>query len=119
MTLKKVFIKAHKSLKSIDITSKKCYNISIDGKEITPLKTSNTSAYITYILMKLLNLKQVADRYCCCTKTITRKVNSGLMPQPIVLWHRSDGTSAANRWREQDLIHFENTLLAEEKWVKL
>ena len=103
-----MFIKAHKSLKTVANTGKKCYNISIDGEELRPLKKSKTSVYISnFLIMKLLNLKQVADRYVCCTKTITRKVNSGVMPPPIVLWERSDGKSAANRWREQDLIHFD------------
>ena len=117
MTLKKVFIIAHKSLRSVDITRKKCYNISIDGKEITPLKASKTSGYIFFNLltMELLNLKQVANRYVVSTKTITRKVSAGIMPAPIVLWERSDGTSAANRWREQDLIKFD---AGEREWKK-
>ena len=117
MTLKKVFITAHKSLRSLDITKKKCYNISIDGKEITPLKTSKTSGNIifNFLIMELLNLKQVANRYVVSTKTITRKVSAGIMPPPIVLWERSDGTSAANRWREQDLIKFD---AGEREWKK-
>ena len=65
--------------------------------------------------MQLLNLQQVADRYVCCTKTITRKVYVGIMPPPIVLWERSDGTSGANRWREQDLIKFDE---GEREWKK-
>ena len=96
-----------KSPKVVANTSFLCYNISIDGKEILPILKSKTSVYIAYLIMKLLNLKQVADRYVCNPKTITRKVSAGILPKPIVLWHRSNGTSAANRWREQDLINFE------------
>ena len=52
----------------------------------------------------------MAARYGCSTRTITRKVSAEVMPKPIVLWHRIDGTSAANRWREQDLVKFEGGL---------
>ena len=44
-----------------------------------------------------------------------QQVNSGVMPPPIVLWERSDGKSGANRWREQDLIKFEQGV---REWKK-
>ena len=91
------------------------YNIGIDGKEIPPLLKSKTSVFLYFLIMKLLNLKEVADRYVCNPKTITRKVSAGILPKPIVLWHRSNGTSAANRWREQDLIKFDE---GEREWKK-
>ncbi len=116
MTLKKVFTKTQISLKTVDITRKKCYNITIDGEERRPLTKSKTSVYIrNFLIMNLLNLRQVADRYVCCTKTVLRQVNSGVMPPPIVLWERSDGKSGANRWREQDLIKFEQGV---REWKK-
>ena len=96
-----------KSPRIVANTSFLCYNISIDGKEIPPLLKSKTSVFLYLLSMKLLSLKQVADRYVCNPKTITRKVSAGILPKPIVLWQRSNGTSAANRWREQDLINFE------------
>ena len=96
-----------KSERMVANTSFSCYNIGIDEKEILPLLKSKTSVFLYFLSMKLLSLKQVADRYVCNPKTITRKVSAGILPKPIVLWHRSNGTSAANRWREQDLINFE------------
>ena len=110
MILKNMFVKAHKSLRSLDITDKSCYNNSIDEKEIHPLIKPRASLFISIPIMKLLSLKQVAARYGCSTRTITRKVSAEVMPKPIVLWHRSDGTSAANRWREQDLVKFDGGL---------
>ena len=110
-----------KTPRFIAITRILCYNsiIGNEQKEQFNLDFQGGNKHILFTLykalsdiyiyrnvvmsFKLIKLPEVEEICGICGRTIKRKVDKGIFPEPLILSKDVNGKSTANRWRLQDI----------------